>query len=358
MTRRNDEMHEYKHEYPVHVTVDDFFADLTTPEEELKASSHSPIPVVPELAIALGVLGLVFVLTAFSPTSFSKPAISMDTQIHTVLEKPTETSNASLDIFEDVRLTAEAAVVWDVANQRMLFNKNADTVLPLASITKLMTTLIAYELVDPETLVTITDDTLTAIGNTGFSSGESLHMRDLADMTLIASLNDGASILSSLVAEEIDPTLDKEKIFVEAMNVRARELGLSNTMFRNTTGLDISPTVAGAYGTARETALLMEHILLNMPAAVARTAVEVINVYNREGEHHVVKNTNKTVGAIEGLIASKTGYTALAGGNLVIAFNAGLDRPIIIAVLGSTYYDRFNDTLVLVRKTQELLTTP
>ena len=63
---------------------------------------------------------------------------------------------------------------------------------------------------------------------------------------------------------------------------------------------------------------------------------------------HTATNTNEVVGSIPGLIASKTGFTDLAGGNLVVAFDAGINRPVIISVLGATKDGRFTDMEMLV----------
>jgi D-alanyl-D-alanine carboxypeptidase (penicillin-binding protein 5/6) len=137
------------------------------------------------------------------------------------------------------------------------------------------------------------------------------------------------------------------------MNVRAEELGLTKTQFKNSTGLDISPSEAGAYGSARDIARLMDYIVTNAPDTVALTNLEVTTIENEEGAYHTAKNTNDVAGSIDGLIASKTGYTALAGGNLVVALNVGLNRPIVIVVLGSSYEGRFTDTEKLIERVRQ-----
>jgi D-alanyl-D-alanine carboxypeptidase len=72
-------------------------------------------------------------------------------------------------------------------------------------------------------------------------------------------------------------------------------------------------------------------------------------------KRYSAENTNVVIDKIPNLIASKTGYTDLAGGNLVIAFDAGLNHPIIISVLGSTEKGRFSDVLQLVQATLKQL---
>ncbi len=336
----------------VHST-EGFFDDV--PQTEIHKSSTSPIPVLPELSIALGLLVCVFGISYIAIPTNQNTVAADDVRVTKEIKVAQQSKKSAEDFFGNVRVKAKSAVVWDVAEQRMLFNKNGDDVLPLASVTKLMTALVAYSLIDPEDVITISADTLKTEGDSGFVDGERFSMRDLADITLITSSNDGATALGASVASVMDTKSDPESIFVEAMNLKAEELGLSKTYFKNSTGLDVSPTEAGAYGSARDMALLMEHIILNVPDAVSATTQLSAEINNQDGAYHNAENTNEYVSEISGLIASKTGYTLLAGGNLVIAFNAGLNRPIIISVLGSTYYDRFNDTNELVRKTQEYL---
>jgi len=316
----------------------------------------SPIPVLPELGIALGLLILVFTVTYIHIPSKNITA-GNDVLVTTELQPLNEKTFGNIEIFDDVVVRAKSAVVWDVKNQHMLFNKNGDEALPLASITKLMTSLVAYEMIGKNEKITITYNDLLTEGDSGFVEGESFTLQNLADLTLIASSNDGASAIGSTVARAIDSTYSPEDIFVAAMNIKAEDLGLKSTRYYNSSGLDVSTTQAGAYGTARETALLLEHIITTIPDSVALTALETTQINSKDGNNHTVQNTNPVVNQIDGLIASKTGYTLLAGGNLVVAFNAGLDRPIIIAVLGSTHASRFDDTLLLVKKTQEYLAT-
>ena len=140
-----------------------------------------------------------------------------------------------------------------------------------------------------------------------------------------------------------------------AINIKAQELGLTRTTFKNTTGLDLSSTSIGASGSARDVALLMENIIVQHADVAALTSLDVTTISNKKGEYHLVKNTNESVNDIEGLIASKTGYTTLAGGNLVVAFNAGLNRPVIVVVLGSSQSGRFEDTLTLVEKARRFI---
>ena len=106
----------------------------------------------------------------------------------------------------------------------------------------------------------------------------------------------------------------------------------------------------------KDMAFLMEHIVQHEPDILTFTKTDQARVYSEDGTYHDTENTNYYINQIPGLIGSKTGYTDLAGGNLVVAFDAGLNRPIVITVLGSTRHERFTDVITLVEETQKQLT--
>lgn len=317
----------------------------------------STIPVVPQLGVALGLLFFVFGITYVGAThSLREQATQAEERIEELSVRPQKALSIG-GAFDGVVLEAKAAYVWDIQNKRMLYEKNGDSRMPLASITKLMTALVAYELLEPDEKIAITLDALSVEGDSGFVDGEIFTLQDLADLTLISSSNDGAAALSARAGALISEAGDPEEIFVKAMNLRAEELGLSQTSFKNSTGLDVSPTEAGAYGSARDVALLMDYIVTTIPDAVSLTALDVSMIRNAQGAYHVAKNTNTQAGTIEGLIASKTGFTNLSGGNLAIAFNAGLNRPIVVVVLSSSYSGRFDDTEELIERARRYVST-
>ena len=94
-------------------------------------------------------------------------------------------------------------------------------------------------------------------------------------------------------------------------------------------------------------AVLFEYTLKNHPNILEATRYENLEFKSTELAYQA-SNTNPFINQIPGIIASKTGFTDLAGGNLVVAYDAGLNRPIIISVLGSSQDGRFSDTLKLV----------
>jgi D-alanyl-D-alanine carboxypeptidase len=140
------------------------------------------------------------------------------------------------------------------------------------------------------------------------------------------------------------------------MNAKAHSLGLSQTYFLNVTGLDINSTISGGYGSAKDMAKLFTYAVKTYPDVFEATSYPQISVSSIGKTKYQVDNTDTIVGQIPGLIASKTGYTDLALGNLAILFDAGLMHPIAIVVLGSTEEGRFTDTISLVNKTLDFIT--
>lgn len=307
------------------------------------------------IVMQLGVLGLVMVLLfgalAFKPEPETRAIAPAQTL------PPSNPSAAATGVVlqkleNDIFLTADAAYVWDVRAQRALFEKNATEPLPLASITKLMTALLAHELITEDESATVSISAIRQEGSSGMYAGEQLTALDLRELALISSSNDAAYQLAASVGELLGDQ-DPVAQFVLGMNIRAEELGLETLEFKNTTGLDVNETVPGAVGSAKDVSFLMEHIVDTYPEILAPTREIQARVYNEAGEYHEIENTNEVVSQIPGLIGSKTGFTDLAGGNLTIAFNLGLDRPIIVTVLGSTREQRFTDVLTLVEAVQD-----
>lgn len=326
-------------------------SDLDTPSETIRAEPRR-FPVVSQLGLLIGLMLFLFAIAgATIPKFFSSlrnvATVPNQGQGRQLQELPPVASGPVAITTNEVTLTAQAAYVWDATTGEVLFEKNADEVLPLASITKLMTALVTHELVTDETAITIPGQAAAQESASGLKPGETYHANRLATLALVASANDAAYTLGTAVGSELgdqDPTAQ----FVTAMNIRAEELGLSSLSFNNTTGLDITTTKAGAYGSAKDVSRLLYHILSHYPDLLDPTTAASKRVYNEAGDFRDVENTNPLVQEIPNLLASKTGYTDLAGGNLTIAFDDGFNRPIIVTVLGSTHQGRFADVKALV----------
>ncbi|MCK5022027.1 MAG: D-alanyl-D-alanine carboxypeptidase [Candidatus Pacebacteria bacterium] len=247
--------------------------------------------------------------------------------------------------FEDLSLSALAYYVWDIEKEEIISRHNEKEQLPLASLTKLMTSLIASEIALNESVITINENYLEEEGDNGLINGEKWSLSNLIDFVLISSSNDGARALASIGL--IFDQNDSRKTFVKKMNIKAKELGMKHSFFLNESGLDIDELQSGAYGSAKDVAILIEYILQTNPRLLEASAYKQAEI-SSDLLLHQVNNTNELVEKIPGVIASKTGFTDLAGGNLAMAFDIGIGHNIIAVVLGSTKEGRFKDMEKLI----------
>lgn len=267
---------------------------------------------------------------------------------------------AVIDPFSTITLEAKAAYVYDIRTKTVLFAKNENVRLPLASLAKVMSALVAEDLSPLYGTVTISGEALRAEGDSGLYRDEKWLLKDLLDFSLVTSSNDGIrAVALSLGALSKAGATTEEIIndFVGEMNRKASELGLKNTYFWNETGLDESDVKGGAYGTARDMSVLLENILTHHLALFTATREATTTLQSLDNHSHVAKNTNSIVDEIPGLLASKTGFTDTAGGNLAIIFDPELGRPIIISILGSTEEGRFQDVHMLIAAVMEYIKT-
>lgn len=255
--------------------------------------------------------------------------------------------------FANVEIEGKSAYVLDIKNNKVLYTKNETSQLPLASITKLMTAVVALDILPNNSKVTIKPEFLYEYGDEGLIAEENWKLKDLLDFSLITSSNDGSRAIASVVGSSLIETNDYNlgrREFIERMNQKAKDLGFPNMYFVNETGLDVSSYQAGAYGTSKEVALLLGYIIKNRPEIIELTKYSQKTI-SSETKNHDVSNTNNQVGDIPSLLLSKTGYTNLAGGNLAIVFDVEIGRPIAIVVLGSSMDGRFDDVYKLTEAT-------
>lgn len=266
----------------------------------------------------------------------------------------------ALDIFSSVSIEAKSAIVIDMQSGDTLYEKNADAQLPLASLTKVALALVVAEALPLDSVITIPYYAGGSQSDSHLLKGERWRVADVIDFTLVESSNDGSGILAEAANERLEElygTSDAEGphgATIARMNDLARTLGLSQTYFLNVSGLDLSETQAGAYGSARDTAKLFAYAASAQSGAFARTAKNDVLLTTAGGETRTsASNTNRAQGAIPGLIIGKTGFTDLAGGNLAVVFDVGLSHPVVAVVLGSSEDGRFADIGSLAEMTRK-----
>jgi D-alanyl-D-alanine carboxypeptidase (penicillin-binding protein 5/6) len=234
-------------------------------------------------------------------------------------------------------IIAKAAIVLDPATGQVLFSKNGEVSLPLASLTKLMTAETVLSVEKDNASVTITPDDLKPEGDWGFKVGETWSLGQLLKFGLVASSNDAMAAAAASAGPQI----------IDDMNKTAANLGLTQTYFLNPTGLDLDPSTPGAYGSAHDVARLASVFLKNYPELFESTTHASVTIVSASSTLEAA-STDVPLLTIPGLIAAKTGYTDLAGGNLVAVFETDINHPLIAVVLGSTRDGRFSDTKTLI----------
>lgn len=232
-------------------------------------------------------------------------------------------------------LTAISAIVVDKTSGAILYAKNPDYRLFPASVTKIMTALVALDAYPLEREVTITTEHEAIGSKMKLERGETITVRNLLKGLLIASGNDAAYALADAYPGGYGE-------FVKRMNEKAREFHLDNTMFTNVSGVEQDEHVT----TVRDTATLTKEAMKD-PFFRETVGTKELVVTDVSGKiTHYLYSTNKLLGAVDGLIGVKTGWTDLAGECLVTeTLRDGQD--IITVVFASE--DRFGESRALIR---------
>lgn len=247
--------------------------------------------------------------------------------------------------FLNMRLEGKAAIVYDLKTGEVLYERNAEAQLPLASLTKLLTVFAATTALNDTSPVVMTESALAQEGEGGLLLGESFAFRDIAQLALVSSSNDAAAAIAE--AAQAQKGVGGNALMASA----AAAANLTQTYALNGTGLDESTEVSGAYGSAHDVALLAGELLTRAPHLAESTTKSSVTVSSSAGIAHTHKNTNQEVVTVPGVRLSKTGFTDLAGGNLVVVFDAGIDHPVAVVVLGSSIEGRFTDVSRLIEAT-------
>jgi D-alanyl-D-alanine carboxypeptidase len=248
--------------------------------------------------------------------------------------------------------------VLDLTNNQVLYQKNPNAQLPLASITKVPLALVVAEAMPPDSQITIPFDTAPQGNAQRLAKGDTWKVQDVIDFTLVASSNEGAQILADAANSAVlqkypeAPHGGVDSAVLWRMNNLAKNLSLSRTYFINVNGLDVSTTEAGAYGSAYDIAELFAYAAEHSPAVFAATTHDSLQLQSIGGQETSAINTDKALDAIPGILMGKTGYTDLAGGNLAVVFSVAPNHPVVAVVLHSSVNGRFDDIKKLVQATQ------
>lgn len=232
----------------------------------------------------------------------------------------------------DLGLNAKSAILMEEATGNILYESNPDERLPIASVTKVMTMLLIMEAVDSgkislDDMVTVSENAMSYGGSTMFlETGEQLTVNDMLKGIAVASANDGCVAMAEHLA-------GSESAFVDMMNEKAKELGMENTHFMNTNGLDEDDH----YSSARDVAIMSRELMKH------ETIFNYTSIWmdTLRGGKFQLANTNKLIRFYDGANGLKTGSTSKALCCLTAAAKRN-DMQLIAVVLGApTSAERF-----------------
>lgn len=196
-------------------------------------------------------------------------------------------------------VTAEIAM--ELTTGTVLEENNADVQLPMASTTKIMTAIIIIEDCDLDEVINVPDAAVGAEGSSIYlKKGEQIDVRDLLYGLMMQSGNDSAAALAIHHSGSIEK-------FAEAMNNKAKSIGVGHTNFKNPSGLPDNEH----YTTARDLCLIARYAMQN------ETFREIVGTKSYNGKFRTFTNKNKMLFNYEGANGVKTGYTVKAGRCLV-----------------------------------------
>ena len=219
---------------------------------------------------------------------------------------------------------AASCILMDAKTGAVLYEYHADDALPPASVTKVMTMLLVFEAIDGG-LLSLTDtvrisETAASMGGSQIflAPGEEMSVNDLLKGLIVSSANDAAVALAETIA-------GSEEAFVAKMNTRAQELGMKNTHFENTNGLD--DTTENHVTSARDIALMTKELMTHEKVFDYTT----IWMDTIRGGTFGLSNTNRLIRFYQGATGMKTGSTAKA--KFCISATAERDGLSLIAVI-------------------------
>ncbi len=232
---------------------------------------------------------------------------------------------------EEHELSAHSAIVICADTGDVLFEKNADERMLIASITKIMTAIVVIENADLNEKIVIKPEWSAIEGSSMYANpGQSYTVRELLYGMMLNSGNDAAAALACTLCGD-------ESSFADKMNEKAHELGLENTSFRNPHGLDEEEHYSTARDMARLTAHCMENAMFKSIVSANCAFIKGVTYYNH----------NRLLREYEGCIGVKTGYTIAAGRTLVSCAERGGMRLVCVTLSAP---DDWNDHKYLLDK--------
>ena len=217
----------------------------------------------------------------------------------------------SIDVYsvEKISVNAKAAVLYCVNNDTVIFEKNANDRLSMASTTKIMTALLTLEQNSPERVVTVSKDAVSVEGTAmGLKPGDKVNYYSLVCGMLLSSGNDAANVAAYSVSGNLSD-------FAVLMNKKAKEIGMRNTSFVTPSGLDAK----NHFSTAYDMALLGAYAINNPDFREICSAKSKSVSFGNPEREYTLYNHNRLLSSVDGVFGIKTGFTKKSGRCLVSA---------------------------------------
>lgn len=254
--------------------------------------------------------------------------------------------------FAASELYAKSACLMDCDSGRVLFGKEADTPLPMASTTKIMTCILALEKTENPAEQVVTASANAAAQpkvHLGVSEGQQFYLGDLLYSLMLESHNDAAVMIAEGVAGSVEE-------FARQMNEKAQEIGCTDTHFVTPNGLDASDEGGAHHTTASDLARIMRYCISQSPKAAEFLAITQTTSYSfwdlEQKSVFDCNNHNAFLSMMDGALSGKTGFTAQAGYCYVGAVKQD-DRCFIVALLACGWPNNKNYKWSDTRKLME-----
>lgn len=223
------------------------------------------------------------------------------------------------------QLTGTAAVSYDLSDNKLIFAKNPDAQLPFASLTKIMTAIVALEYYKSDQELTVPASALVGEDSMGLDSGEALTTEELLYGMILHSGNDAAEVYAANYPGGRDA-------FIKAMNQKAEALGLTHTHFTNPTGLQGD---GYQHTTAYDLLIMTKYALENFPIfAKVAASISIDLPQTSTHKQYYLENETNLLTTYPGVKGIKTGFTPEAG-LCLITYLEYKNHKIIAVLLGS-----------------------
>lgn len=243
-------------------------------------------------------------------------------------------------------IESPSVLLMELNSGQVLYEKDPDTARRPASVTKIMTMLLAFEAIDSGKLsldgtITVSEHAASMGGSQVYlETGETQTVEDILKCMIVSSANDAAVAMGEAIA-------GSEEGFVAMMNAKAEELGMSNSSFANACGLEAK----GHLMSARDIAILSRELLLKYPQVLDYSTIwmdTIVHKTKRGESEFGLANTNKFLKKYEGANGLKTGYTSAAGFSMSATATRN-GTTLIAVVMGSKTKDiRYSDAAKLL----------